>query len=137
MEWFVLTNEPAGTPAEIERVARWYACRMQIEEFHKVQKSGASVEGCQVQSVEKMAALVAVLSVISVAMLNLRLSARTPALAGLPAESVVPRAWVEVLSRMQSGRVVSYTVGEFWVEPARAGGYTKNPKKHPPGWQTL
>ena len=137
LEWFVLTNEPAGTPAEIERVARWYACRMQIEEFHKVQKSGASVEGCQVQSVEKMAALVAVLSVISVAMLNLRLSARTPALAGLPAESVVPRAWVEVLSRMQSGRVASYTVAEFWVELARAGGYMKNPKKHPPGWITL
>jgi len=38
---------------------------MQMEEYHKVQISGAWVEGCQVQTVEKTAALVELLSVIS------------------------------------------------------------------------
>jgi hypothetical protein len=137
LEWLLLTNEAATTPEDLERVARWYACRMQIEEYHKVQKSGARVEGCQVQSVEKMAALVALLSVVAVGMMNLRLAARDPELAGKPASEVVPVVWVEVLSRYQKGEAKDWTAGQFWVNLARLGGYMKNPMKHPPGWITL
>ena len=48
---------------------RWYACWVRIEEFHEVQKGGLSVDGCQAQTVGRLAALAA-----------------------------VPRAWLEVLS---------------------------------------
>lgn len=137
LEWLLLTNEPVDAPERIREVVDWYSCRMQIEEYHKVQKSGARVEGCQVQSVEKMAALVAVLSVVAVAMMNLRLAVRDPATAAQPAEKVVSAVWVEVLSRYRSGQAKRWTVGEFWVELARLGGYQKNPAKHPPGWITL
>jgi hypothetical protein len=137
LEWLLLTNEPAATPAEIRQVADWYADRMQIEEFHKAQKSGAGVEGCQVQSVTKMAAFVAVFSVIAVGLLNLRLAVRRPDLAARPATDVVPAVWVEVLSRQQKGTPRAWTVAEFWVHLARLGGYQKNPAKDPPGWITL
>ncbi len=137
LEWILLTGEPAETPAEVERVVRWYACRMQIEELHKVQKSGAQVERCQVQSAGKLAAWVAVVSVVSVAMLNLRLAARDPAAAARPAEEFVPAVWVEVLKRYRGRPARPWTVKDFWVELARLGGYQKNPMKHPPGWITL
>lgn len=137
LEWILLTNEPAATPAEIRQVAEWYADRMQVEELHKVQKSGAGVEKAQFQSVEKMAAWVALVSVIAVGMMNLRLAVRQPELASRPATDFVPAVWVEVLSRLQKGRPRAWTVKEFWVELARLGGYQKNPAKHPPGWITL
>lgn len=137
LEWVLLTNEHVVTAEDVERVARWYACRMQIEEFHKVQKSGVGVERCQVQSVEKMAALVALLSVVAVGLMNLRLAARAPELAEKPAREAVPAVWVEVLSRYQSGEPKDWTAGQFWVNVARLGGYLKNPNKHPPGWITI
>ncbi len=138
LEWLLLTGEPVDTPEQLRQVADWYACRMQIEEYHKVQKTGLSVEGCQVQSVEKMAALVAVLSVVSVGLMNLRLAMRHPATASRPASGLVPSLWIQVLSRNQTGRVQpGWTVAQFWVQLARLGGYQKNPAKHPPGWITL
>lgn len=137
LEWLLLTGEPVDTPAQLRQVGAWYACRMQIEEYHKVQKSGANVEGCQVQSVAKMAALVAVLSVVAVGLMNLRLAVRDPKVAAGPAEAIVPRLWVEVLRRYRGGPAATWTAGEFWVALARLGGYQKNPVKHPPGWITL
>jgi Transposase DNA-binding len=137
LEWLLLTSEDATTAEDLKRVADWYACRMQIEEFHKVQKSGTRIEGPQVQSVEKMAALVALLSVIAVGMMNLRLAVRTPELAEKPARELVPAVWVAVLSQYQTGEPKDWTAGQFWVNLARLGGYLKNPKKHPPGWITL
>lgn len=110
---------------------------MQIEEYHKVQKSGVGVENYQVQSVKKMAALIAILSVVAVALMNLRLAARNPALANLPAEEFVPKIWVVVLKRMVKSKNKNWTVTEFWVNLARLGGYQKNPAHHPPGWITL
>ena len=137
LEWLLLTNEPAETPAEIEQSARRYACRRPIEEYHKGQKSGMSVEGCQAPSADKMAAVVAVLSVIAVALMNLRLVVRAPAAAAEPAAGRVPALWVAVLSRQQTGRPRAWTVAEFWSALARLGGHVKNPVKHPPGWLTL
>ena len=32
---------------------------------------------------------------------------------------------------------MGWTVGQFWVQLARLGGYLKDPGKHPPGWITL
>lgn len=137
LEWVLLTSEPTDTPDHLRTIADWYACRMQIEEFHKVQKSGTRVEGCQVQSAKKMAAFVAVLSVVAVGLMNLRLAARDPEAAARPAATVVPAVWVEVLSRTLRGRPKAWTAGEFWVHLARLGGYHKNPANHPPGWITL
>ncbi len=138
LDWILLTGEAVGTPEQLRQVADWSACRRHIEEFHKGQKSGLSVEGCQVQCVGKMAALVAVLSVVSVGLMNLRLAMRNPATAERPARELVPALWILVLSRMQTGRVQpEWTVEQFWVQLARLGGYQKKPAKHPPGWITL
>ena len=137
LEWLLLTSESVEEAADFERVAGWYACRWVIEEFHKVQKSGMGVERYQLQSVDALAPLVAMLSVVGVALLNLRLAARTPALRDRPAEELVPACWVRVLRQIRGGPTKDWTVADFVVALARCGGYLKNPDKHPPGWITL
>lgn len=137
LEWLLLTGEGVQTPEQVGQVAGWSACRMQVEEFHEVQKSGVSVEGCRVQDVETMAALVAVLGVVSVGLTNRRLAIRDPATATRPAGEVVPRVWVAVLSVYQRGRVMERTVEPFRVQLARLGGYQQDPTTNPPGWIPL
>lgn len=137
LEWLLLTNEPTDSAARIEQVAQWYSCRMQIEEFHKAQKSGVAVESFQVQSVKKLQSLVLVSSIVAVGMMNLRLAARDPEQQHRPATEFVPAEWVKILSCYQGVKATGWTVLKFWTELARVGGYQKNPSKHPPGWITL
>lgn len=142
LEWLLLTSETVTCEADLRRVADWYACRMQIEEYHKVQKSGLAVEGCQMRTVARVGAYVAITSILAVALMNLRLAARDPAWKDQPATRFVPELWIKVLrigqgSAALNSRRSELTVAEFWVGLARLGGYQKNPTKHPPGWITL
>lgn len=138
LEWFLLTNRPATMAAQVREVADFYACRMQIEEFHKAQKTGAAIEGCQFRTGKKMQAFVAVVSVVSVVLLNLRLAGREGAGGELPATSVVPKSWVRLLERIKVRRKPLESVRDFWVHVAWLGGYMKDrPERNPPGWQTL
>lgn len=137
LEWLLLTNEIISNSQDLRRVVEWYTARMQIEEFHKTQKSGMGVENCQVQSVKKLAAVVGLLSVLSVALLNLRLAARNPEMAKMPASEIIPHAWIQVLAKLLPNKTGIWSVADFWVNLARLGGYLKKPIKHPPGWITL
>lgn len=112
---------------------------MRVEEYHEVRKSGARVEGCQVQNVKAMASWVAVLSVLSVWMMNPRLAAREPMAAERTAEAVVPPLWVSVLRRAMTASGLcpkgEMSVRDFWHGLARLGGYkSRTPEKTPPGW---
>jgi hypothetical protein len=138
LEWILLTNLPVETPEQIEQIARWYACRMNIEEYHKTQKSGALIEGCQVQDAKAMKALIATLSVVSVMMINLRMAARDPAIADRPATDAVPELWVRILDQLcPAPATKKRTIRDFLVRLARVGGYKHNPKSNPPGWITI
>jgi hypothetical protein len=138
LEWIVLTNLSARTPAQMRQVAEYYACRMQIEEYHKAQKTGAALESCQFQSGTKVKAWIAVVSVVSVVLMNLRLAARDPVRGSQPATAVVPALWVAILTRLKVRAKPLETVRDFWVHLAWLGGYMKDkPDRDPPGWQTL
>lgn len=137
LEWILLTSEAADSPESLKKVCDWYSCRMQIEEYHKVQKTGVGIERCQVQSAKKMAAFIALMSVVAVALLNARLAARDPENSAKPAEALIPRAWIIVLATLREKSSEGWTVSDFWVNLAKLGGYFKNPKRHPPGWITL
>ena len=142
LEWLLLTGEACETVEEVCQVVDWYSCRTQIEEYHKVQKSGVGVEDFRVQSAKKLHAMIAVASAIAVAMMNLRLAARDEELREKPAEEFVPKEWVKVLQmalKAVLGKCPTgpMTVRDFWVGLARLGGYQKDPQKHPPGWITL
>lgn len=137
LEWILLTTEPVATLEDIKERGSEYGGRWVCEEYHKVQKSGLKVESYQLQNTGKLAGFIAILSVIAVALLNMRLAARDETKKTETAEKYVPKLWVELLSRYQFGKVREMTIAEFVVELARLGGYQKNPEKYPPGWITI
>jgi hypothetical protein len=138
LEWILLTNRPAATPEQIRQVADYYACRMQIEEYHKAQKTGAQIEGCQFQSGKKLQAFIAVVSVVSVVLMNLRLAARDPVRGAQPATAAVPAPWVAILQRLKVRAKPLETIRDFWIHLAWLGGYMRDkPDRDPPGWQTI
>jgi Transposase DNA-binding/Transposase Tn5 dimerisation domain len=65
IEWLLLTNTPVATLADVERVVGWYCCRWQIENFHKVLKSGCTVEACRLQTADRLQNYIAVMSVVA------------------------------------------------------------------------
>jgi hypothetical protein len=119
-----------------ERVA-WYLIRWIIEEYHKAQKTGCTLESPQFETAAALQPMVAVLSVVAVLLLNLRTLSRQAATQALPATIVVGEEWVTVLSgwRYQESRAL--TVAAFFLALARLGGHLNRKKDRPPGWLVL
>lgn len=137
LEWFLLTSEAVTDDATLVRVVGWYSRRWVIEELHKGEKTGLGVERLQVQSVPKLEALIALLSVLTVAIINLRQLSQQPNAATTPATAYVPQLWVEVLSRWRYQVVRPLSVREFTQALGRLGGHLNRRHDGVPGWLTL
>lgn len=65
LEWMLLTNRTVTTFEEaIERI-RWYRGRWSIEVYHKVLKSGCTVEDCHLQTGERLTRYLVLMSIIA------------------------------------------------------------------------
>lgn len=138
LEWVLLSDLPAGTFAAACRVVDYYGCRPVVEEFHKGKKTGCGVERAQFESEERLEPLIALLSVVGVALLQLRQLARDPAARDTPAGAVVPGLYVRVLSAWRHGGVPQpMSVYEFCMALARLGGHLGRRGDGFPGWLTL
>lgn len=65
IEWLLLTNHPVTNFEEAVQVVSWYCCRWQIEIFHKIIKSGCTVEDCRLQTADRLQNYIALMSVIA------------------------------------------------------------------------
>jgi hypothetical protein len=65
IEWLLLTNIPVLSFADARQRVRWYQSRWQVEEFHKVLKSGCRVEACRLQTAQRLIRYVTLCSVIA------------------------------------------------------------------------
>jgi hypothetical protein len=65
IEWLLLTNTPVSDFDDAVRVIEWYCCRWQIEVFHKVIKSGCTVEDCRLQTAKRLQNYIALMSVVA------------------------------------------------------------------------
>jgi hypothetical protein len=137
LEWFLLTDQPIRDGGSLRRVVGWYECRPVIEEYHKGQKSGVGIEKLQLQDAQSVQAAIALMSVVAVAMVNLRGAARDAQQADRPAEEIVPRLWVRVLSIWRYKGLRPLTVREFTLALARLGGHLNRKSDGLPGWITL
>jgi len=138
LEWILLTNVAIGTVADALERLQWYAQRPLIEEFHKAQKTGCGIENPQFTRAERLEPMIALLSVVAVLLLNLRSASRHEQAATIPATTVVPAVWVEVVSiwRYKTLRL-DLTVEEFYRALARLGGHQNRTSDRPPGWLVL
>lgn len=137
LEWVLLTDRPIDTPEQVRAVVGFYECRPLIEEYHKGQKTGAGIEQLQLQDAASLQAAIALLSVVAVALVNLRAAGRDPARATEPARAHVPALWVRVLSRWRHRADRDLTVAEFTLALGRLGGHLNRRADGMPGWLTL
>jgi hypothetical protein len=137
LEWLLLTNVAVAGVAEAWERAGWYECRWEAEEYHKAQKTGCAIEKPQLTEAARLEPLLALLSVVAVALLQLRDAARSVEGASQAAAGLFGPLCVEVLSRQRYGERRELSVREFLYALARLGGYQERPGLGPPGWQVL
>jgi len=138
VEWILLTNVPARSFEEGGERVDWYARRWIIEEYHKAQKTGCSIEDLRFTSEQRLEPVIALLSVVALSLLQLRGASRREDAKTRPAIEVVPNVQVAVLSGWRFGVVrMDLTVHEFYYALARLGGHQNRRHDHPPGWIVL
>jgi hypothetical protein len=137
LEWLLLTDEAIADGAVARQRVGYYERRPRVEDDHKAQKTGLGIEQLQLQSQAGLQPLIALLSVLAVALVNAREAARTEAKAQRPATDYFDPLEVEVLSlwRYQESRPL--TVREYLLALGRLGGHLNRKCDGLPGWLTL
>jgi hypothetical protein len=138
LEWILLTNVPVQSAADaLERVS-WYEQRPIIEEYHKGMKTGCGIESMQFDTRERLEPAIAVLSVVTTTLLQLRDAARAPDADQRLATEVIGADYVEVLANHYGRRLGSKpTIRTFYLHVARLGGHQNRKVDGFPGWLTL
>src|SRR5690606_14959552 len=137
IHWVLLTSLPVATFDEAWAIIGHYELRWLVEEYHKALKTGCCTESRQLKTAGRLEALVGLTSVVAVRLLQLKSLARTSP--HVPAQSVVPRIWLKMLklARKNLNRVHDLTVGQFYREVAKLGGFLGRKSDGQPGWITI
>ena len=134
LEWLLLCDQPVADFAQALACGRQYASRWLIEDFHKALKTGLGAEKLQLQTAARLFAAVALLSVVALALVDLREKSRLEP--ELPAEAAGLTATELRVLRHQRRRPLA-TVREVFLALAALGGHLGRKGDGPPGWQTL
>ena len=135
LEWVLLTSVPTTTLEEAWERVDWYRHRWLVEDYHQCLKSGCRIEERQLQTVDGLIRLLGLLSPLAVRLLQVRACAREDP--ERPAYEVIEPLMLAVLAERTGGSPLSMTLGTFWIEVARMGGYLARSHDGPPGWRTI
>ena len=135
LEWVLLTSVPTTTLEQAWERVDWYRHRWLVEDYHQCLKSGCRIEQRQLQTVDGLMRLLGLLSPLAVRLLQVRACAREDP--ERPAYEVIEPLMLAVLAEHAGGSPLSMTVGTFWIEVARLGGYLARSHDGPPGWRTI
>jgi hypothetical protein len=116
----------------LEFAAQGYSLRWIIEEFHKCEKTGCQVEQRRLEHTDRLTPLLGVLSVLAVALLQLKFVARDQPAMSARQMFAVPT--VEVMARYLRQPAETLTVGQFWRGIGRLGGHPGRKGDGPLGW---
>jgi hypothetical protein len=137
IEWVLYTSLLVNTFDDAWTIITYYEARWLVEEYHKALKTGCRITARQLKSPGRLEAMVGLMSVVAVRLLQLKSVARTDP--DRPAQRVVPRLWLAMLkaARKNLHRVHDMTVGEFYREVAKLGGFLGRKSDGEPGWITI
>jgi hypothetical protein len=135
IEWFLVTDVAVAALDQAWERVTWYTCRWVIEELHKGMKTGYAVEAPQFTTAAALRPMIALLSAVAVALLNVRDLSRREETQGLPARRFVPPEYVQVQGGWRYGDGRPLCVREFYLALARLGGHLNRKRDHPPGRQ--
>lgn len=137
IRWVLLTSLSITNFDDAWIVIGYYELRWLVEEYHKALKTGCSTETRQLKTAGRLEAFVGLTSVVAIRLLQLKSIARTKP--DMPAQRVVPSVWLEMLklARKNLTRVHDLTVGQFYREVAKLGGFLGRKGDGEPGWITI
>ncbi len=135
LEWILLTSVPTTTLEQAWERVDWYGHRWLAEDYHQCLKSGCRIEHRQGPPVDGLMRLLGLLSPLAVRLLQVRAVAREDP--ERPAHQVIEPLMLAVLAQRCGQSPATMTVGTFWTEVARLGGYLARSHDGPPGWRTI
>lgn len=135
IRWVLLTSLPVKTFADAWQVIEDYENRWMVEEYHKVIKSGCSVQQHALRTADRLEPLIGLISVIGTRLFQMKLVGRSQPEAR--AATHVPASWLKCLSLVRPKLTVSkLSVYAFFRELAKLGGFLGRKHDGEPGWQT-
>jgi hypothetical protein len=138
LEWVLLSNVAVESEADGHRAVSWYEQRPIVEEYHKGMKTGCRIESMQFDAMERLEPSIAVLSMVTTTLLQLRDAARAPDADERLATEVIGSDYVDVLTNHYGNRLgPKPTILRFYMHVARLGGHQNRKVDGFPGWLTL
>src|SRR2546421_925324 len=135
LEWVLLTSVPTTTLEQAWERVDWYRRSFLVEDYHQCLKSGCRIEQRQGHPADGLMRLLGLLSPRAVRLLQVRACAREDP--GHPASEVIEPLMLAVLAERSGHSPAPMTVGTFWTERPRLGGYLARAHDWPPGWRTI
>ncbi|TWU21537.1 Transposase for transposon Tn5 [Novipirellula galeiformis] len=136
IRWVLLTSLPVETFEDAWQVIEDYEHRWLIEEYHKVIKSGCSIEQHALRTADRLEPLIALISVIGIRLFELKLLGRNER--ETKASGRVPSSWMKCLTILRPNlKAHELTVYEFFREIGKLGGFLGRKSDGEPGWQTI
>jgi hypothetical protein len=136
IRWILLTSLPINSLNAAWTVIEYYEKRWLIEEYHKVMKSGCSIERHSLRTAARLEPLIGLISVVGVRLLSMKTISRHEPEA--KAKHRVPGLWLKALLLMKPKLAQrDLTVYEFFREVAKLGGFLARKHDGEPGWQSI
>lgn len=136
IRWVLLTSLPVEAFDDAWQVIEDYEHHWLIEEYHKVIKTGCSVERHALRTTDRLEPLIGLISVVGIRLFQLKLIGRNDQ--ETPAKNHVPSTWLKYLGYLRPQLWTNeLTVYEFFRELAKLGGFLARTGDGEPGWQTI
>jgi hypothetical protein len=139
LDWKLLTTYPVDDFQTAVFTIQSYSCRWELEEFHRILKTGCKVEDLQFETTKRLIPAIGVLSVVAWRVLYL--SKKAKASPNSDASEVSSEIEREVLSKwLKSRNEKCYkirTVKDFVLGVAKLGGFLGRTCDGMPGTKTL
>jgi hypothetical protein len=136
IRWVLLTSLAVETFEEAWQVIEDYENRWLVEEYHKVLKTGCSLERHALRTADRLEPLIGVISVIGTRLFQLKLVGRSQKAA--KAKTHVPSCWLKCLKLARPKlKLTGMSVYSFFRELAKLGGFLGRKCDGEPGWQTV
>lgn len=133
VRWVLHTSEPVATFEQAWKILEYYETRWLIEEYHKCLKTGCRLESRLYETAKRLERVAGMLSVLAVRLLQMKsVASQQPE---LPAERVVPAAWLAMLRALRQHPIP--TVRDFFRHLAGLGGFLMRKGDGEPGWITI
>ena len=135
IRWVLFTSLPINSFDDAKNVIEDYEKRWLIEEYHKVLKSGCSIEKHALRTADRLEPLIALITILGTRLLQLKLVGRNQKQA--KAKTHIPSDWLKALKLVHpKTKLTNMTVYEFFRELAKLGGFLGRKGDGEPGWET-